>query len=127
MLYLCDHSGVVVLGAVDPPVFTALLPQVGRFRHRQVPEGGLQARRRQVLHQAQLIPAAAAPLWLPVRLRRDIMIMSYYSLEGDAPSTGLTSADRFLRLAGSKQPAHHQLGPIQWSEGKKKSTFNLGN
>lgn len=95
MSYLGDHSRPVVLRAVDPSVFAALLLQAVRFQHRQVPDGELEARRRQVLHQIQLIPAAAAPLWLPVRLRKDIMIMSNYSLEEERPSTGPPSADQF--------------------------------
>lgn len=70
--YLCDDSGLVVLGAVGPSVSTGLLPQAG--------EGGLQTGSRQalglglglvcdgsgsiceeLLHHIQFVSATAAP------------------------------------------------------------------
>lgn len=118
LLYLGDHGRPVVLRAVDPSVFTALLLQAVGFQHRQVPEGGLEAGHGQVLHETQLITAAAAPLWLPVVLRRDVVIMSNYFLEAEHPSTGPAPAPSkpVLKLeTGSSQSDHH-LYLIQWRE-----------
>lgn len=114
MLYLGDHSRPVVLRAVDPSVRAALLLQAVGFQHGQVPAVGVEAGHRQVLHEIQLIPAAAAPLWLPICLRRDVVIMSNYFLEAGRPSPGPSPADWFSHFTGYSQwarssPASHSM------------------